>query len=51
MNEIEKLKQQIEWMQELLIALVVLQAPLTKIKLRRSYPKLDELLTRMNSKY
>ena len=51
LEEIEELKKQMQWMQELLLSLVILQDPLVKIKLRRSYPKIDELLTKLNSKY
>lgn len=51
MKEIEYLKEQVENMQEIIMALIILQDPLIKIKLRKAYPKLDEFLTAINSKY
>lgn len=51
MNELEELKEQVKSMQEIIMALIILQDPLVKIKLRKAYPKLDEFLTAINSKF
>ncbi len=48
MNEdIKRLEAQVKWMQEILIALIILQDPMTKIKLRWAYPALDDMLKKM----
>jgi len=48
-DRIKQLEVQVEWMQEMIIALIMLQSPLVKIKLRRNYPKIYDLLTKLNS--
>lgn len=47
MSEIEQLKKQIDGMQEIIIALIILQDRMTKYKLRKAYPQLDKMMNDM----
>ncbi len=47
MTEIEKLKRQVQWMQEMIIALVIVQDRIAQFRIRNANPQLDDILNRM----
>ncbi len=46
-EKILELEKQIKWMQEIIIAIILLQGNVTQFRLRKSYPILDEMFKKM----
>jgi hypothetical protein len=47
-NRIQNLENQVNKMQEIIMALILVQDRMTQFRLRKAYPSLDEMMKRNN---